>query len=63
MHTCIHAYIHTYMHTCMHTADEGLEDHGGIHTAFNIGYMFFRKSAMPLVEEWRRVIRSDPTNK
>ena len=23
--------------------------------------MFFRKSALPLVEEWRRVIKSDPT--
>ena len=23
--------------------------------------MFFRKSALPLVEEWRRVIKTDPT--
>ena len=40
--------------------DDGLETHNGIHTAFNIGYMFFRKSALPLVEEWRRVIREAP---
>ena len=25
--------------------------------------MLFRKSALPLVEEWRAVIRSDPRNK
>ena len=42
---------------------QGLEDHRGIHTAFNIGYMFFRPSAMPLVEEWRRVIRENPTSR
>ena len=42
------------------TNDGGLENHRGIHSAFNIGYMFFRKSAMPLVEEWRRVIREQP---
>ena len=34
-----------------------LETHNGIHSAFNIGYMLFRKSALPLVEEWRAVIQ------
>ena len=45
------------------THDDGLETHRGIHSAFNIGYMLFRKSALPLVEEWRTVIRADPSNK
>ncbi|EOD17198.1 hypothetical protein EMIHUDRAFT_459022 [Emiliania huxleyi CCMP1516] len=44
-------------------ADDGLEDHRGIHSAFNIGYMFFRPSAIPLVEEWRRYINEDPRNR
>ena len=33
--------------------DSGLEDQSAAHSAFNIGYMFFRKSAMPLVQAWR----------
>ena len=45
------------------THDDGLETHRGIHSAFNIGYMLFRKAALPLVEEWRQVIRADPSNK
>jgi len=45
------------------THDDGLETHRGIHSAFNIGYMLFRKAALPLVEEWRAVIRADPSNK
>ena len=56
-------YLTTSDHLGNTTDDDGLENHNGIHTAFNIGYMFFRKSALPLVEEWREVIRSDPRNK
>jgi hypothetical protein len=56
-------FLTTSDHLGNTTSDGGLEDHRGIHTAFNIGYMFFRKAALPLVEEWRAVIRSDPRNK
>lgn len=31
----------------------GLEDHGATSSAFNIGYMYFNASAMPLVKAWR----------
>ena len=41
-------------HLANTTNDQGLENHRGIHSAFNIGYMFFRKSALPLVVETRR---------
>ena len=53
-------FLTTTDHLSNTTNDGGLENHRGIHSAFNIGYMFFRKSAMPLVEEWRRVIREQP---
>jgi hypothetical protein len=56
-------FLTTSDHLGNTTDDEGLESHGAIHTAFNVGYMYFRTSAMPLVEEWRTVIRSDPANK
>jgi len=56
-------FLTTSDHLGNTTDDGGLEDHRGIHTAFNIGYMFFRKSALPLVEEWRRVIGEDPRNR
>ncbi len=56
-------FLTTSDHLGNTTRDDGLETHGGIHTAFNIGYMFFRASALPLVEEWRRVIRADPRQK
>ena len=56
-------FLTTSDHLGNTTSDGMLEDHRGIHTAFNIGYMFFRKSAMPLVEEWRRVIKEDPRNR
>ena len=56
-------FLTTSDHLGNTTNDRGLEDHRGIHTAFNIGYMFFRKSAMPLVEEWRRVIKEDPRSR
>mmetsp|Transcript_1565 Transcript_1565/g.3967 ORF Transcript_1565/g.3967 Transcript_1565/m.3967 type:complete len:521 (-) Transcript_1565:44-1606(-) len=55
------SFLTTSDHLGNTTADGGLEDHGGIHTAFNIGYMFFRKSALPLVEEWRKTILEKPT--
>ena len=42
-------FLTTSDHLGNTTSDGGLEDHRGIHTAFNIGYMFFRKSALPLV--------------
>ena len=57
------SFLTTSDHLGNTTSDDGLETHSGIHTAFNIGYMFFRDSSLPLVEEWRRVIRSDPANK
>ena len=46
-------------------ADGGLEDRSatGPGSAFNIGFMMFRKSAMPLVEEWRRRLRQDPNGR
>jgi hypothetical protein len=56
-------FLTTSDHLGNTTADGGLEDHRGIHTAFNIGYMFFRKTALPLVEEWRSVIRADPRSR
>ena len=33
--------------------DGGLEDHGATSSAFNIGYMYFNISALPLVKVWR----------
>ena len=110
-------FLTTSDHLGNTTSDGKLEDHRGIHTAFNIGCahrlppgalrstcpparllaprlpaylpacppacppafnrtlpchscapfppadMLFRKSALPLVEEWRRVIRADPRNR
>eukprot|EP00908_Phaeocystis_cordata_P009444 Transcript_20222.p1 GENE.Transcript_20222~~Transcript_20222.p1 ORF type:complete len:405 (+),score=171.88 Transcript_20222:214-1428(+) len=53
-------FLTTSDHLGNTTKGQGLENHGGIHTAFNIGYMFFRGSALPLVEEWRKVIREQP---
>lgn len=37
------AFLTSSDHLANTTIDGGLEDHRGIHTAFNIGYMFFRK--------------------
>lgn len=54
------AFLTTSDHLGNTTNDDGLETHNGIHSAFNIGYMFFRKAALPLVEEWRKVIREQP---
>tara|TARA_B100000513_G_scaffold17269_2_gene6839 strand:+ start:789 stop:1511 length:723 start_codon:yes stop_codon:yes gene_type:complete len=42
-----------HLHNSTTATDDGLELHNSIHTAFNIGYIFFRKSSLPLVEEWR----------
>ena len=53
-------FLTTSDHLGNTTGGQGLETHGGIHTAFNIGYMFFRASSLPLVEEWRRVILEQP---
>ena len=33
--------------------DGGLEDHSALGSAFNIGYMYFNVSALPLVRAWR----------
>ena len=33
--------------------DGGLEDHSAVGSAFNIGYMYFNHSAMPLVQAWK----------
>jgi arabinosyltransferase len=38
----------------------GLEGREAASGAFNIGYMFFRKSALPLVQAWRRTIATNP---
>ena len=53
-------FLTTSDHLGNTTGGQGLETHNGIHTAFNIGYMFFRSSSLPLVEEWRRVILEQP---
>jgi len=38
----------------------GLEDASASSSSFNIGYMFFRKAALPLVRAWRDSMRADP---
>ena len=38
----------------------GLEDHGCLGQAFNIGYMYFKPSALPLVKPWLMAIRRNP---
>ena len=48
------------LHNSTGSDDGGLEDHTAIHSAFNIGYMFFRPSALPLVGVWRDSVRADP---
>jgi hypothetical protein len=53
-------FLTTSDHLSNTTNDQGLETHRAIHSAFNIGYMFFRPSALPLVAEWRKVIREQP---
>ena len=53
-------FLTTTDHLANTTNDQGLETHRAIHSAFNIGYMFFRPSALPLVSEWRKVIREQP---
>eukprot|EP00325_Prymnesiales_sp_UTEX-LB-985_P028516 CAMPEP_0174716556 /NCGR_PEP_ID=MMETSP1094-20130205/24314_1 /TAXON_ID=156173 /ORGANISM="Chrysochromulina brevifilum, Strain UTEX LB 985" /LENGTH=457 /DNA_ID=CAMNT_0015916325 /DNA_START=83 /DNA_END=1452 /DNA_ORIENTATION=- len=46
------------------TATNGeLETHAAAYSAYNIGYMFFRPSALPMVSEWRQVIEQDPIGK
>jgi hypothetical protein len=40
----------------------GLEDHGCLGQAFNIGFMFFNTSALPLVRAWLRSVSSNPRN-
>ena len=47
-------FLTTSDHLGNTTDDDGLETHAAIHTAYNIGYMFFRPSALPLVDEWHR---------
>uniref|UniRef100_A0A7S0LS50 Nucleotide-diphospho-sugar transferase domain-containing protein n=1 Tax=Coccolithus braarudii TaxID=221442 RepID=A0A7S0LS50_9EUKA len=57
------SFLTTSDHLGNTTTGDGLESHNAIHTAFNIGYMFFRKSSLPLVEEWRRVIAEQPRSR
>ena len=52
-------FLTTSDHLSNTTNDQGLETHRAIHSAFNIGYMFFRPSALPLVDEWLKVINED----
>ena len=39
-------FLTTTDHLSNTTSDGGLENHNGIHSAFNIGYMFFRKLSL-----------------
>ena len=36
--------------------DGGLEDHGCLGQAMNIGYMYFAPSALPMVQSWLRLV-------
>ena len=47
-------FLSTSDHLANTTSDGGLESAAATGAAINIGYMFFRPSALPLVEEWRR---------
>lgn len=38
----------------------GLEAHGAAGAAFNIGYMLWRPSGLPLATKWRQRLREDP---
>jgi hypothetical protein len=38
----------------------GLEAHAAASAAFNIGYMLWRPSGLPLATEWRQRLRNDP---
>ena len=42
--------------------DGGLEDSGCYGQAFNIGYMYFNTSALPLVAHWLARVRQNPRN-
>ena len=55
-------FLTTTDHLFNTTSDGGLEK-GASHSAYNIGYMFFRPFALPMVAEWRRSVLSDPVNK
>uniref|UniRef100_A0A7S0IPU1 Nucleotide-diphospho-sugar transferase domain-containing protein n=1 Tax=Calcidiscus leptoporus TaxID=127549 RepID=A0A7S0IPU1_9EUKA len=57
------SFLTTSDHLGNTTRDGGLESHNAIHTAFNIGYMFFRTSALPLISEWRKVIAEQPRSR
>lgn len=53
------SYLTTTDQLANTTADEeGLERHAG--AAYNIGYLFFRPSALPLVDEWSRAVDKNP---
>mmetsp|Transcript_12700 Transcript_12700/g.32437 ORF Transcript_12700/g.32437 Transcript_12700/m.32437 type:complete len:620 (-) Transcript_12700:214-2073(-) len=54
------SYLTTSDHLSNTTVDEtGLERNAG--SAYNIGFFFFRASALPLVDEWMRVVTENPT--
>ena len=40
--------------------DGGLEDHGCLSSAMNIGYMYFNVSAKPMVDAWLQALRRNP---
>ena len=46
-------FLTTSDHLRNTTNDDGLETHDA-QSAYNIGYMLFRPSALPLVDEWLR---------
>ena len=52
-------FLTTSDHLSNTTNDDGLETQAA-DSAYNIGYMYFRPSALPLVREWLRVIEADP---
>ena len=56
-------FLTTSDHLSNSTDDDGLEQHASIGSAFNIGYMFFRPLALPLVTEWLEYLKSDPKNR
>ena len=53
------SFLTTSDHLSNTTADDGLEVRAD--SAYNIGYLFFRPSALPLVDAWLAKVLSDPT--
>ncbi|KAL1496222.1 hypothetical protein AB1Y20_016185 [Prymnesium parvum] len=56
-------FLTTSDHLGNTSSDGGLETHGAIHSAFNIGYMLFRPSALPLIEAWYSSVMQNPLSR